>query len=89
MDPLEKAIRDHLGDYLAGGSTLNELQDWLIRATRKMDERASPSAVQLAYAIELVLAELSSGYLTPEQLRADLISIAESETVKGAAAVGA
>jgi len=77
MDPLETAIRSHLDRYLAGALTLNDVQDWLVRSTLGMEETASPHAVQLACAIELVLAELTSGYLTPNQRRADLRNIAD------------
>lgn len=78
MDPLEKAIRHHLTRYLAGNLSLNELQDWLINATWNMEATASPAAVQFAYSLELTLAEFSSGFLTPGQLRSDLIDLAES-----------
>ena len=60
MDPLEKAIRHHLARYLAGGLSLNELQDWHVNATWNMETMASPNAVDLAYALELILAEFSS-----------------------------
>jgi len=89
MDPLETAIRRHLARYLAGNLTLNELQDWLVNATWTMEETASPAAVQLVYSIELVLAELSSGFLPLDQLRADLLEIAERANTTTEAAVGA
>lgn len=88
MDQLEKAMRRHLADYLAGNLTLNELQDWLVNATWNMETRAFPQAVQHAYSIELVLAEFSSGFLTPDQLRADLLEIAERANVAAEAAIG-
>lgn len=77
MDPLETAIRHHLTEYLAGNLSLNELQDWLVNPTWNMEATASSAATQRAYAIELTLAEFSSGFLTPGQLRADLLEIAE------------
>ncbi len=76
MDPLEKAIRHHLDRYLAGTQTLDELQDWLVNATWNVEKTASPAAAQLAYDVELVLAERSSGFLTAAELRADLLEIA-------------
>ena len=85
MDPLEKAIRHHLARYLAGDLSLNELQDWLVNATWNMEATASPDTAQFAYSLELVLAEFSSGFLTPAQLRADLIEIAESANTTEAA----
>jgi hypothetical protein len=85
MDPLEKAIRQHLTRYLAGDLSLNELQDWLVNATWNVEATASPEAVQFAYSLELVLAEFSSGFLTLDQLRSDLIEIAESANTSEAA----
>ncbi len=89
MDPLETAIRSHLDLYLAGAVTLNDVQDWLVRSTFGMEETASPDAVQLAYAIELVLAELTSGYLTPDQLRANLRTIADDARLHEKAIINA
>lgn len=87
MDPLETAIRRHLERYLAGNLTLNELQDWLVRATWDMEATASPDAMNLAHDIELVLAELSSGFLTPDELRADLQEIAQRPKASEKAAI--
>jgi hypothetical protein len=87
MDPLEKAIRRHLERYLAGDLTLNELQDWLVHATSNMEATASPEAILLARDIELVLAESTSGYLTPDELRADLTEIARRPKARANAAI--
>jgi hypothetical protein len=77
MDPLEKAIRRHLERYLAGNLTLNEFQDWFVHATWDMEATASPEAILFARDVELVFAESTSGYLTPDELRADLLEIAQ------------
>ena len=87
MDPLEKSIRNHLAAYLAGNLSLNELQDWLVGATWNANESASSDAENLAYSIELVLAEYSGGYLTPDQLRSDLHEILKSADAGAKAAV--
>ncbi len=89
MDPLAKAIRHHLTRYLAGDLSLNELQDWLVNATWSMEATASSDAVQLAYSVELVLAEFSSGFLTPDELRSDLLEIAESADSTAEATISA
>jgi hypothetical protein len=77
MDPLEHALHDHLNDFLAGAISLDALKDWLVGATWNIEERASPAAVQLAYAVELALAEASGGYLTQDELRAQLRELVE------------
>lgn len=91
MDSLATAIRRHLARYLTGTLTLNEFQDWLVNATWNVheDEAASPQAVQLADDITLVLAELSSGFMTFDELRADLLEIAKREPSDTEAAIGA
>jgi hypothetical protein len=66
------AIRRHLIDYLAGTISLDQLKERLIDATWDSEDAAHWEALQLAYDVELVLAEESSGHLTPEELRADL-----------------
>lgn len=89
MDPLEKAIRLHLERYLAGDLTLNKFQDWLIHATWNMEATAAPEAMQLAYDIELVFAELSSEFLTPAELRAELTELAQRPKASAKAAISA
>lgn len=88
MDPLETAIRHHLTQFLTGALSLNELQDWLVNATWNMEATASSEAVQFAYAVELALAEFSSGFLTPEQLEADLLELANSANTVVEATIG-
>jgi hypothetical protein len=45
--------------------------------------------MQLAYDIELVLAESTSGYLTPDELHADLLEIGKRANLSTEAAVRA
>jgi hypothetical protein len=72
MDQREKAPYDHVERFLAGSITLDELKDWLIGATWNIEDKAAPAAIQLAYAVELALAEESGGFLTTDELHADL-----------------
>ena len=72
MDSLAVAIRRHLIDYLAGTESLDELKVWMVAATWGIEDAASPEARQLAYDVELVLAEESSCFLTQEEFHADL-----------------
>jgi hypothetical protein len=72
MEPLAVAIRRHLLDYLAGTVSLDEFKDWIVAATWGIDDTASPEERQLAYDVELALAEESSGFLTREELHDDL-----------------
>jgi hypothetical protein len=61
MEPLLTAIHHHLTDFLAGTMSLDELKDRMVAITWSFDDATSPEARQLAYDIELVLAEDSSG----------------------------
>ena len=72
MDAQPLAMRHHLKHYLAGRISLDDLKERLIDATWNANVAAPSADLQLAYDIELVLAEASSGYLTPDELRADL-----------------
>ena len=77
MDPLEAAIRDNLESYLTGGISLDALKDWRIGVTWNAEGAARREALQLAYAIELVLAEEFGGFLTHDELQADLRTLLE------------
>jgi hypothetical protein len=77
MDPLEEAIRNRLERYLTGLMSLDELKDWLIGATWNAEGTASPKALQLGYAVELVLAEESGGFLSHDELHHDLRRLTE------------
>ena len=72
MDPLETTIRRHLDRYLAGDAGLDAFVDWFVGVAWTIEEQGSPDARELTYAIQLALAEASSGLLTPIELRAEL-----------------
>jgi hypothetical protein len=77
MEDLEAAIRHQLVSYLSNRVSLDEFTAWLVGATWNIDPLSEPEASQLAYAIELALAEHTSGLLTREQLRAELQSLSQ------------
>jgi hypothetical protein len=81
MRSLEQAIRDHLDAYLSGEVSLDAFKEWMIGVTWNRDDALGSDARQLAYAIELALAEESGGYLTREELHADLRQILERSPV--------
>lgn len=72
MTDLESAIRHHLISYLSNAISLDEFTAWLVGTTWNIENKNDPDASHLAYAIELALAEHSSGYLATEELRAEL-----------------
>ena len=66
------AMRHHLMNYLAGTLSLDDLKERVIDATWDAGDAARSAECELALDVELALAEESSGYLTREELNADL-----------------
>ncbi len=77
MKSLEAAIRHQLVSYLSDHLSLDEFTAWLVAATWNIENVGELGASQLAYAIELSLAEHSSGLLTLEELRIELRAISQ------------
>ena len=74
----ESEIRDWLARYLAREIPLEEFEDWFVRQSWNMQEGSPEAAQRLASAIELRLAEHSSGHLTEEDLQRELRSFVTS-----------
>jgi hypothetical protein len=72
MESRKTVLLRSLTDYLAETISLDELKDFVVAATWQLPETESPDSKQLAYDIELALAEESSGYLTRDELREEL-----------------
>jgi hypothetical protein len=69
---LDLEIRERVANYLQGKSTLAQFEDWFVPVAMSVEEATNPSAAELAYTIELYLAEYSSGHRTEAEL-ADLL----------------
>lgn len=81
MDSQPPAMHHHLRDYLAGRLPLDELKERLVDATWDREAVDPSHDQQLAYDIEPVLAEASSGRLTPDELRSDLQALLDRASV--------
>ena len=77
MPNLETAIRGHLVDYLSGNLPFDDFVDWLVGASWNIERDGTVEARELVYAIELALAEASSGLLTPDELDAQLRNLSQ------------
>ena len=77
----ELEIRDKLAGYLAGEMALDVFEDWFALALLKVNEIGNAAAIDLAYGIELLLAEFSGGYWTEGQLHKILLPFVQSYTV--------
>jgi hypothetical protein len=67
---LERQIREHLVDYLAGQTPLDDFKVWLASVTWEAD--APPATIRLANHIKVVLAEHSSGFTDDVEMHNEL-----------------
>jgi hypothetical protein len=78
MGPHEMTMRRHLADYLDGQLTLAEFTEWIVGAVWDIERYGEPDAARLGYAIELALAEKTSGLLNQSELDSELRTLARS-----------
>lgn len=78
----ESKIREKLGRYLRGDLSLDGLEDWLAQSSWNMHKDSNEAAQKLASAIELRLAEHSSGHLKEPALRDELRQFANPAIVQ-------
>jgi hypothetical protein len=74
----ESQIREKLGHYLSKEWSLAQFEDWLAQGSWNMHKDSEEQAQKLASAIELRLAEHSSGHLDEKELRAELQALVNS-----------
>ncbi len=77
----ESQIREKLGRFLSGEMSLDQFEDWLVQRSWNMHQHSDESAQKLASAIELRLAEHSSGHLDGAALRDELRPFVTNYTV--------
>jgi hypothetical protein len=68
----ESQIREQIGHYLRGDISLDVFEDWLVQRSWNMHKDSNEAAQKLASAVELRLAEHSSGHLDEAALRDEL-----------------
>ena len=78
---LEIQILDKLADYLVGEMSLRDFQNWFVPIAWDIEATGSPAARDLAYEIELHLAEYTSGHRTKKELREKLLPLVRNYTV--------
>jgi hypothetical protein len=78
MQPtLDQEVYSQLVRYLANQLPLTEFRDWFDQNTWEVDQSGNPEAMRLASAIELRLAEFSTGHWTEDELRQQLRPLTE------------
>jgi hypothetical protein len=69
-------LRNQLVRFLNKELSLDDFEDWFVRASWNIHKNPDLLAQRLAYAIEVRLAERSNGNLPDEQLRQELLDLA-------------
>ncbi len=90
---VESKLRNDVIRLVEGKLSLDDFEDCFVAESWNMHQSNSPSAVALASAIELRLAEYSSGHLSEEDMKSELsklvsgiISVSVNEVAKVASA---
>lgn len=66
-------IREKVAQYLTSRISLDQFEDWLVARSWNMHADSDRQSQKLASEIELRLAEYSSGHLTEQDLRRELV----------------
>jgi hypothetical protein len=77
----ENEVREKLGRYLSKEISLDQFEDWLAQRSWNMHLDSDAPAQRLVSAVELRLAEYSSGHLEESGLRDQLRPFVSSYTV--------
>ncbi|MHB8303448.1 MAG: hypothetical protein ACYDC6_11505 [Acidobacteriaceae bacterium] len=78
----ESEIREKLGRFLSKDISLDQFEDWFVQRSWNMHKDSHEAAQKLASAIELRLAEHSSGHLNDHALRDELRPLATVYTMQ-------
>jgi len=76
----ENQIRERLSRYLRGEISLDRFEDWFVEGSWNMHLHSEEAAQKLAAAVELRLAEYSSGHLDEASLRNELLPLVNKST---------
>jgi len=66
---LDIEIRDRLASYIVGEISLKDFEDWFVPVSWNIIHSGNLSAINLAYEVELWLAEFSDGYWSEDELK--------------------
>lgn len=69
----DNQIREQIARYLENKVSLDSFEDWIAQRSWNMHKDSDPLSQKLASAVELRLAEHSSGHLDEANLRAELV----------------
>jgi hypothetical protein len=69
---LDIQIRRRIFSLLEGHSTVSEFYRWFVPTTFQIERSSNPEAIHLTHRVAHLFSELSSGDLTPRELRHEL-----------------
>lgn len=78
---LAEDIRERVLGYLAGNTTLTELEDWLVEQSWGA-HLSDPEAADLAYELKLLIAEHMSGHRSELDLKRAFVPFVQGAWVK-------
>src|SRR5690349_19793722 len=78
---MESEVREKLIAFLRNEISLRDFEDWLVSESWNMHLDSSREAQELVSAIELALAEYSSGHQTYSEVRNEFISLLDNVVV--------
>jgi hypothetical protein len=73
-------IRSRLAEWINGGISLSEFEDWFVPETWNIHKANDPEAEALTDEIELSLSEHSGGYLSLDRLKENIKGLAHIAT---------
>ena len=83
-------IRKNLANYLAKKISLSEFEDWFVQNSWDSQKTGNLELRELVHTIELRLSEFSSGHLTEQELREELlpfVTLISTSVIFGNAAI--
>lgn len=78
----ESEIRKQIAGFLANQISLDDFEDWIAQRSWDAHQDSDAAAQELAYAIELRLAEHSSGHLSEVELRHELTQFVQQYSLR-------
>lgn len=78
MTTLEQTIRHHLVNFLAGKTSLDTLTEVVMGAVWDLGPDQNDAASDLAFAVQLALAELSDGLISMDRFCAQMRELVET-----------
>lgn len=76
------SIREQVQRFVNGALPLDEFEDWLASGSWNIHQHGSKAVQRLVFAIELRLAEHSSGHLDDDRLREELKALVKNAPVE-------